>query len=102
MSTKGPIEARIREKLVRELEPRHLEITNESYKHSVPKGSESHFKVCQTKLGSFSVALQVCSGCVLAISSLSQTLWSSPLSIRFVSELSQNHFLLTVSLSLWL
>jgi BolA protein len=43
----GPVQARIQEKLLRDLEPQHLEITNESYKHSVPKGSESHFKVAE-------------------------------------------------------
>ncbi|MDH5764734.1 MAG: BolA/IbaG family iron-sulfur metabolism protein [Gammaproteobacteria bacterium] len=27
------------------LEPQHLEVINESHKHNVPPGSESHFKV---------------------------------------------------------
>ena len=33
------------EKMTRGLEPVHLEVVNESFKHNVPKGSESHFKV---------------------------------------------------------
>lgn len=32
-------------KLTRGLEPTHLEVINESHQHSVPPGSESHFKV---------------------------------------------------------
>jgi hypothetical protein len=32
-------------KLTESLGPSHLEILNESYMHSVPKGSETHFKV---------------------------------------------------------
>lgn len=32
-------------KLTEKLAPLHLEIENESYKHSVPRGSESHFKL---------------------------------------------------------
>ncbi|MEJ7732148.1 MAG: BolA family protein [Polyangiaceae bacterium] len=36
----------IREKLAQShLSPRHLEVVNESHMHSVPKGSETHFKV---------------------------------------------------------
>src|SRR5207244_9086526 len=35
------IEAKLREKLT----PAHLEVINESHMHSVPKGSETHFKV---------------------------------------------------------
>jgi BolA protein len=36
----------IREKLEQShLSPRHLEVVNESHMHSVPKGSETHFKV---------------------------------------------------------
>lgn len=51
MSTSGssafpkPIEGSIREKLTKDFTPYHLEIINESYMHSVPKGSETHFKV---------------------------------------------------------
>ena len=44
MSTKGPIEIKIRNCL-QKLKPSHLEVVNESYMHNVPKGSESHFKV---------------------------------------------------------
>lgn len=36
----------IREKIEQShLRPRHLEVVNESHMHSVPKGSETHFKV---------------------------------------------------------
>jgi BolA-like protein 1 len=44
MSSAGPIEVKIRECL-QKLNPKHLEVVNESYMHNVPKGSESHFKV---------------------------------------------------------
>lgn len=33
------------ENKLRTLQPRYLEVVNESYKHNVPAGSESHFKV---------------------------------------------------------
>ncbi len=36
---------RIKEKLINEFKPKHLEVINESYKHSVPKDSETHFKL---------------------------------------------------------
>jgi stress-induced morphogen len=39
------IAERITEKLRSALEPTHLEVINESHMHSVPKGSETHFKV---------------------------------------------------------
>ena len=39
-----PVKTAIQEKL-RALAPEHLEVINESYKHNVPEGSESHFKV---------------------------------------------------------
>ncbi len=39
------IQADIERKLSDAFEPRHLEVVNESHMHSVPKGSESHFKV---------------------------------------------------------
>ncbi len=39
------VQASIETKLMAGLEPRHLDVVNESYKHSVPPGSESHFKV---------------------------------------------------------
>lgn len=41
----GPIQTAIELKLKSNFNPLHLEVVNESYKHAVPKGSESHFKV---------------------------------------------------------
>lgn len=41
----GVMEERITRKLVDALKPAHMVISNESYKHNVPKGSESHFHV---------------------------------------------------------
>ncbi|MGB1157809.1 MAG: BolA family protein [Porticoccaceae bacterium] len=41
----GPVEQVIRQKLEDQFAPAVLEVTNESYMHSVPAGSESHFKV---------------------------------------------------------
>eukprot|EP00455_Lapot_gusevi_P042622 TRINITY_DN5075_c0_g2_i5.p1 TRINITY_DN5075_c0_g2~~TRINITY_DN5075_c0_g2_i5.p1 ORF type:complete len:129 (-),score=1.72 TRINITY_DN5075_c0_g2_i5:185-571(-) len=41
----GPIGASIREKLSQSLSPSHLEIFNESHMHSVPRNSETHFKL---------------------------------------------------------
>ena len=41
----NPVETLITSKLSLQFRPSHLDIVNESYKHSVPKGSESHFKV---------------------------------------------------------
>ena len=41
----GPIGKEISKKLTSNFEPVHLEILNESYMHSVPKDSETHFKV---------------------------------------------------------
>lgn len=38
------IEESLRKKFTAEFAPTHFELDNESYKHSVPKGSESHFK----------------------------------------------------------
>lgn len=35
----------ITSKITEALAPLHLEVLNESYKHAVPPGSESHFKV---------------------------------------------------------
>jgi len=35
----------IQNKITTALAPRHLEVVNESFKHSVPPGSESHFKL---------------------------------------------------------
>ncbi len=40
-----PVESQIQTKLSAALAPIHLEVTNESHKHNVPPGSESHFKV---------------------------------------------------------
>lgn len=40
MSIKNTIETKLQS-----LQPQFLEVINESHKHSVPKGSESHFKV---------------------------------------------------------
>ncbi len=39
------IQTTITEKLNQAFSPEHLEVTNESYMHNVPEGSESHFKV---------------------------------------------------------
>jgi stress-induced morphogen len=39
------IETSIRQKLTSELAPEHLDVVNESRMHSVPPGSETHFKV---------------------------------------------------------
>jgi stress-induced morphogen len=41
----GPLERIINEKLTVTLAPAHLHVVNESYKHNVPKGAESHFSV---------------------------------------------------------
>ena len=41
----GPVEQRIVQKLTEALQPTHLEVENESHKHSVPAGSETHFRV---------------------------------------------------------
>jgi stress-induced morphogen len=40
-----PVETNIRAKLIASFTPEHLEVLNESHMHSVPPGSESHFKV---------------------------------------------------------
>lgn len=40
-----PVEASIRGKLSTAFNPTFFDVINESYKHNVPKGSESHFKV---------------------------------------------------------
>ncbi|MFQ5487517.1 MAG: BolA family protein [Gammaproteobacteria bacterium] len=39
------VQSRIEEKLVRSLNLEHFEVINESARHNVPPGSESHFKV---------------------------------------------------------
>jgi BolA protein len=41
----GPLETTITEKLRGQFNPEVLQVSNESYMHSVPAGSESHFKV---------------------------------------------------------
>lgn len=41
----GPMEKRIREKLQAEFAPLYFELENESHQHSVPKNSETHFRV---------------------------------------------------------
>lgn len=41
----GPVEQAVIAKLQLGLKPTDLQVTNESYMHSVPPGSESHFKV---------------------------------------------------------
>lgn len=44
-SAKKLIQEIITLKLLTNFSPLHLEVTNESYKHKVPKGSETHFKI---------------------------------------------------------
>ena len=39
------VQESITAKITADLKPLHLEVINESHKHSVPPGSESHFKV---------------------------------------------------------
>lgn len=39
------IEQAIRDKITDALSPTHFEVTNESHMHSVPKDSETHFKL---------------------------------------------------------
>ena len=39
------LQAKIEERIGAELAPVHLEVINESHMHSVPPGSETHFKV---------------------------------------------------------
>lgn len=41
----GPVERSIREKLSAHFAAQVLQVTNESFMHSVPEGSESHFKL---------------------------------------------------------
>jgi BolA protein len=41
----GPIEQIVTDKLAGHFESEVLQVTNESYMHSVPAGSETHFKV---------------------------------------------------------
>ncbi len=39
------VQQTIEEKITASLAPTHLQVVNESYKHNVPAGSESHFKL---------------------------------------------------------
>ncbi|TGG95937.1 BolA family transcriptional regulator [Natronospirillum operosum] len=41
----GPVQTAIIDKLTDALHPQHLQVDNESHKHSVPPNSETHFKV---------------------------------------------------------
>ena len=41
----NPVESRIIAKLTASFQPTHLQVANESHMHSVPPGSETHFKV---------------------------------------------------------
>ena len=41
----GPVQQRLTAKLQATFSPAELQVINESYMHSVPAGSESHFKV---------------------------------------------------------
>ncbi|XP_066590970.1 DNA-binding transcriptional regulator BolA [Prorops nasuta] len=43
--TDNPVESSIRKKLEQSLQPKYVEVINESYMHNVPKGAETHFKV---------------------------------------------------------
>ncbi|XP_026755628.2 bolA-like protein DDB_G0274169 [Galleria mellonella] len=45
MSTTGPVESTIFNKLQSALSASHVNVINESYMHNVPKGAETHFKV---------------------------------------------------------
>lgn len=39
------VHSTLTDRLQAALNPRHLEVVNESYMHNVPEGAESHFKV---------------------------------------------------------
>ena len=41
----NPVQTIIESKITQRLEPAYLEVTNESHRHNVAPGSESHFKV---------------------------------------------------------
>lgn len=41
----NPVQNQIENKLRVAIKPSHLQVINESYKHNVPRGSETHFKV---------------------------------------------------------
>ncbi|GKY92149.1 hypothetical protein MPSEU_000186200 [Mayamaea pseudoterrestris] len=40
-----PVQAAIEQNLRQAFQPLHLQVMNESHRHNVPKGSETHFKV---------------------------------------------------------
>lgn len=44
-ATSGPVQSAITQKLLERFQPQHIDVINESHMHSVPKGSETHFKV---------------------------------------------------------
>ena len=44
------LQKQIQEKIIKRLKPLALDLVNESYKHSVPEGSESHFKLMVVSL----------------------------------------------------
>ena len=47
-ATGGPVESAIRQKILDSFSSSssiHLDVVNESHKHNVPKGSESHFNL---------------------------------------------------------
>ncbi len=43
--TSGPLEKQLRTKLEAAFAPLHMELANESHMHSVPRNSETHFKL---------------------------------------------------------
>jgi stress-induced morphogen len=45
MAFKGPVGDKIAEKITKTLKPIYLQVLNESHTHSVPKNSETHFKI---------------------------------------------------------
>lgn len=44
-SAANPVESSIIQKLTENFSPVYIDVINESFKHNVPKGSETHFKV---------------------------------------------------------
>lgn len=45
LDAEKPVEASIKQKLEESLQPKLLQVINESHMHAVPKNSETHFKV---------------------------------------------------------
>jgi BolA protein len=41
----GPLETALREKIEKAFNPEYYELENESHRHSVPKNSETHFRL---------------------------------------------------------